>query len=236
LAKDLKPTLYFGALVGKTNQDYNVYSIEKCRKLSRILKLKFFVITITKKDYIDSFSGISKIIDEAIFDLDLPAVYFLFNKINEIQGNNISILSGIGMNELFNSGRRNLGEYLANKVPNEINAHKRIANFFNFNFYAPYLNKDFISYAFTVPFQERRDKASLKNKLVSLSILPSEYIMQPSYHSQIPFDYIDMLTVFISKKCKDIVNCKKNRINNINLALWLKKIYKRYIRASPAKV
>lgn len=213
LSKGLNPYLYFIAIIDRIAKDYCIYSIEKCKYLSKIFNLKFEIIPIKKDDYLKGFTQVNKIIDDPIgIDEDLPAVYSIFKKIKQKRNVNC-LLSGIGSNEIFNLSRNCLKIFFYKTMPSGISAHKKLADYFNLDFYTPFLNKDLISFALSTPLNKRKNKAPLKDALLSLKALPSQYITQPPLHTPIPQRFTALLSVLF----------KERHFKQIAFKFWLNK-------------
>lgn len=190
LARKLKPTLYFAAIIDGSTLGYNKYSIKKCRLIAKIFSLKLKIIIIKKEDYLRSLFKVTKILGKPLKDYDLPAVYFLFKKIKDSQGSGSCVLSGLAMNELFNLPKDKLNQFLGCQITPEIHKHKEIAKSIGLEFSAPYINKYLIRYIFSVELRKRKGKTPLIETLKTMKVLPGVITAAAPLHSTIPASFI----------------------------------------------
>lgn len=235
LTKKMKPILFFAAVEDDKTLKYNLTSIKKCKELSKHLKLPFKVIKISKKNFLKNTQKITRIMDEPIRDYDLAAVYSLFEKISK-QIPSACIISGIGVNELFNLPKKYLEIYLNKKIPIEINVHKKLAKIFGLDFYTPYLTEEIISFSLNTPLALRKDKIPFKKEIIKAKSLPFKYIEQKSQHSEIPNSFLRLLkNVYKPFEITELKKYAPSEIiktivkkEEILLALWLKQKFLKF--------
>lgn len=201
LTKNLRPTLYFAAVMDRKTRRYNKDSITRLRVLSKLLGLPLVVIPVLKHDYVVSSIKVKKNLKLPLDDRSLPAVFAFFQKIADRKKTNI-LISGMGVNEIFDLPLHALRKRVAKKMPRSIRLHQKIARYYGLDFYAPFMGGRLAAYAFRTPLKERKNKKSLKKLLRKEKILPSYFIPAHSKHTIIPGNFRQAAFSLLRKAAK----------------------------------
>lgn len=165
-----------------------------CRKIAKYFNTEHNEINISIKNYSDCFSKSFEEINEPVFDLDLPFIYYFFNKILK---KNSHILHGFGSDNLFGGApkmfidkyklfikMRNLASSpkliqstifsLAQEIPHTLNTHSQITHNSKSKLFFPYLDYHLVKFSCSIPLQLKlnngQDKYLLRRLAKDLSL------------------------------------------------------------------
>lgn len=190
LLKPLRPHLYFALVRDKSLRSYNAWSVRRCRALARGLGLKFSTITVTKRDYAKACVSLRSTLPLVSRERDIAAVAVFFRLIAQRQKHPCFLLSGMGVNELCSLSAREARVYYRSKALAEIRVHQKLARSCGLSFWAPWLSYDSVRFFTSLPDGLKTDKALFKKVIADASLLPPDFIRQPSRHSSIPSSFL----------------------------------------------
>lgn len=186
LTRFFHPVLYYGCVSHKEKKAYNHNSIIRCRKLAKQLNLEFVRVPIDKKNYQTNSLRIARILPQTFLkqDEDLPAAFSVMLAVRNHQGKGTLVISGMGLNEFFQTRKRIFIRYFSEKLPMELWSHEILAVSLGLRFWAPFCGKRSLIFK-----KGRHSRQEFRTFLASRRLLAEEFIFQPSRHSEIPEDF-----------------------------------------------
>jgi asparagine synthetase B (glutamine-hydrolysing) len=191
LSKDLDPLLVFAAVDDPRCSNYNQRSIVTCRKIARVLGLRFMVVPVQKENYLKQFFPLSRILRRLIDDPDLPAVMHLLKQLHKKRIN--TVISGMGADEIFGSSAQRLRKFLATEAQPIQLSHQAIAKNFRMRFLCPFLSPAVTRLALATPWPERKNKQPLAEILAQHPLVAQLLEGRTAAHSFVPDHFIHAL-------------------------------------------
>jgi asparagine synthetase B (glutamine-hydrolysing) len=162
------------------------------RKLADYFSTRHFEIRISTKKYIDHFLKVLEFLDDLIFDIDLPVIFYAMQEISKLTK---YIFHGMGSDDVFGK----IGTQWSsknNKLPFEIQAHKHLCHHFGVNIMFPYLDHRLLEFISRLPkkfkVHNHIDKYILRK--ASLAFVPKTVALRIKKNTKIP-DILEKLVI-----------------------------------------
>jgi asparagine synthetase B (glutamine-hydrolysing) len=210
-------------------------ALAESRKISALFNTQHYELAPSLNDYLKYFTQAYKIIDEPVFDLDLPLIYYFLNFTKRLID---TLYHGFGSDEVFGgapqdfisqyrkflricgsvnlnhkNGILTLATYssMLHRVPQALNAHYKISNFFNTNLVFPYLDYDIVNLGFKMP-----EKLKIKNgtdkfffRQMAQYSLPKEFVFRKKLSAGIPAAWRKATVEVFRKDLNNFIDIKK---------------------------
>lgn len=149
--------------------DFNPNTVQKGIEMASQIGVEHHILFVSASEYLSAFEAIMGILDEPLFDLDLPVVYAALKR-NDPKSIGKVYLSGMGCDQWFGDlalrdEPGGLQVRLERAISDEA-AHQKVARAHGCRFIFPFLTKEMLAVAQSIPSSMKKDKKMLREMAV----------------------------------------------------------------------